>query len=260
MPIAKNKTDRLFIVRHGESTGNVDPEQYKKLLQRVPLTARGWQQALACGDFLAAFLEAGGDLTQRRIALWHSSYTRARQTAKGIFAAIERFDPYVFERDTIVEISFGYATGMSDEEASKAFPHYGEHLVSSKQQRTKHFLESPNGESRADVGLKARIFFDSVHRKTAEFGITDHIFVSHGSTSRIIAKEWLNLPYEVTDAESNPDNCDVRMIARDAQDTHYQDYGYIYASGHARETKPVRYSSALERLRSDIYTPDFAHP
>jgi broad specificity phosphatase PhoE len=264
--IIPTKVERLFIVRHGESIANVDPSVYRHTAEyefgipdeKVWLTPVGWEQALACGRFLNAYLEPDQDVGERRIAIWYSSFLRARQTAKGIFTALEPKISHVYERDTMVEVSFGYADGLPESEVQKKFPEYWAQLKRAEAFRTKHFLASPNGESRASVASRVDLFIASLQRKTEEHGITDHIVVTHGATARLIAKQWLGHRYEITDASRNLNNCDVVMIAKDPENSGYLDYGRIYEKGVPKANVPVRYDTAFDRLHSAEFTPSFA--
>ena len=256
------KAQRLFLVRHGESEGNVNKDVHRQTPDHfISVTERGWrEQILPCGPFLRAHIAKEGGLENRRFALWHSSFLRACQTAKGIHMAIQDLNPEVHMRDSLGEISYGHADGLGDEVAAQEYPDYGSQRQRDSSHNTMHFLRFPNGESRADVGVRVRLFIESLQRKVKESGITDHIVVTHGVTLRVIVKEWLNLHFSETDQEKNPGNCDVRLIARRTEGVGFEDCGYIYRRGLVVEPQIVPHRRAIDRMASDEYIPRFARP
>lgn len=81
--------DRIILVRHAESRGNVDDETYTNLPDpAVPLTTKGHEQARQAGVRIRNMLNAGGQPYQ--VYFYTSPYTRTVQTYEGIAAA---FDP-----------------------------------------------------------------------------------------------------------------------------------------------------------------------
>ncbi len=75
--------NRLFLVRHGGSTGNAQPIFYNYNDSALCLTTDGVQQALATGEMLA---NVGGPLWMKPgnfdLEVYASEYFRARQTAR----------------------------------------------------------------------------------------------------------------------------------------------------------------------------------
>lgn len=105
---------RIFLIRHGQSQGNLDG-----IIQGAddPLTALGRQQASAAGDWLAQ----RGDITH----LYASPLARARETAGIIGAAIGQTP--VLEPG-LAEIDAGVAAGQLWEEWTLANPDAAERI------------------------------------------------------------------------------------------------------------------------------------
>ena len=92
MPAAEHWPERLWIVRHGQSQGNLARDAAEEndahvidLAMRdvdVPLSPLGHDQATAVGRWFAALPD-----DQRPEVLLSSPYLRARQTAEAICAA-----------------------------------------------------------------------------------------------------------------------------------------------------------------------------
>lgn len=64
---------RIFLVRHGESLGNLSDSAYRQFGDHnVPLTEWGYRQALAAGESIAAYL-AGLTDAAPKATVWHLS-------------------------------------------------------------------------------------------------------------------------------------------------------------------------------------------
>eukprot|EP00566_Odontella_aurita_P023176 CAMPEP_0113547742 /NCGR_PEP_ID=MMETSP0015_2-20120614/12521_1 /TAXON_ID=2838 /ORGANISM="Odontella" /LENGTH=140 /DNA_ID=CAMNT_0000448323 /DNA_START=107 /DNA_END=525 /DNA_ORIENTATION=- /assembly_acc=CAM_ASM_000160 len=55
-----NRVERIILVRHGESLGNIDETSYGRLADwRIPLTDAGKEQARAAGRTIRGLMESG---------------------------------------------------------------------------------------------------------------------------------------------------------------------------------------------------------
>src|SRR3954447_26727919 len=146
----------LWLVRHGESMGNVaDAQAHSSGSGRleldvrdpdVPLSPAGESQADAPGAWLAA-LPAG----QRPTTVLSSPFTRAAGTARRAIAASGldltiRYDERLRERD------FGAFDGMTGEGIRAEYPDEARR----RELLGKFYYRPPGGESWADVALRAR--------------------------------------------------------------------------------------------------------
>jgi 2,3-bisphosphoglycerate-dependent phosphoglycerate mutase len=157
--------EKLWIVRHGQSAGNVARDAaYDAGLSvidiairdvDVPLSARGHEQAAALGRWFAALPEAS-----RPEVVLSSPYVRARQTAKAICEAggvtEAARQPIVDER--LREREFGVLDRLTTAGIREKFPEIAEHRAL----LGKFYHRAPGGESWADVILRLRSALDTI--------------------------------------------------------------------------------------------------
>jgi broad specificity phosphatase PhoE len=224
---------RFLLIRHGESTANADPSVYRQLPDaRIPLSAKGWQQAQGAGDFLARYLKENPDPVG--VCLFTSSFLRARQTAQAIYNSLREAPPKVSEYDWLVEQDFGIAQGYGDKQEAwhEDFPAHGEHVKRHTDHGARHFAPKPSGESRADVTFRVQGAMQSAFREQADTGRSTFIIATHSVALRQFVKALLKLPYEISDADPSPGNCDIRLLQR-RDEGGFGDFGYIWKNGAA---------------------------
>lgn len=165
----------LWIVRHGQSAGNVARDVAEASGERtidiadrdvdVPLSALGEQQADALGNWFARLpLEAMPEVVMC------SPYVRARQTSERILAAM-RANPAYIERDSSVtrcrsderlrEKEFGILDRLTPLGIHHKFPELAEQRL----HVGKFYFRPPGGESWCDVILRLRSFLEMVTRE-----------------------------------------------------------------------------------------------
>jgi broad specificity phosphatase PhoE len=156
---------RLWIVRHGQSAGNVAREQAVAaglpmidLPIRdvdVPLSPLGESQAAALGHWFAAL-----PAEQRPEVVLSSPYIRACQTAKAVCAAggtaSDAARPLVDER--LREREFGIFDRLTTAGIKARHPDLAEHRAL----LGKFYHRPPGGESWADVILRLRSALDTI--------------------------------------------------------------------------------------------------
>src|SRR5262249_37193232 len=83
---------RIFLVRHGESRGNIEPKEYLTVHDpAIPLTQSGYEQALEAGAAIKKYLEERGESFPSNLhglKLWHSPFLRTKQTSRGILEGL----------------------------------------------------------------------------------------------------------------------------------------------------------------------------
>jgi broad specificity phosphatase PhoE len=155
----------LWIVRHGQSAGNVARDAADAaglgmidLALRdvdVPLSALGEQQARALGRWFASLPEG-----ERPEVVLSSPYVRARQTAQAICdaggVASGTRPPLLDER--LREREFGILDRLTGAGIREKFPEQAEHRAL----LGKFYHRPPGGESWADVILRLRSALDTV--------------------------------------------------------------------------------------------------
>jgi len=156
--------DRLWIIRHGQSAGNVARDAaHEAELDRiaisgrdvdVPLSRLGEEQAAALGHWFAS-----GDEDDRPDVLLSSPYRRALQTARhfrdaGGAAANER----ICMDERLREKEFGILDGLTTQGIVRHFPEQADF----RRTLGKFYHRPPGGESWADVILRLRSLLDTV--------------------------------------------------------------------------------------------------
>ncbi|HEV2746935.1 MAG TPA: histidine phosphatase family protein [Allosphingosinicella sp.] len=157
--------EKLWIVRHGQSAGNVARDtaiagghSVVDIAVRdvdVPLSELGEAQARALGHWFAALPEAA-----RPEVVISSPYVRARQTARAVCEAGGvgggRRPPIVDER--LREREFGIFDRLTAAGIRDKYPDLAEHRAL----LGKFYHRAPGGESWADVILRLRSALDTV--------------------------------------------------------------------------------------------------
>jgi len=156
--------DLLWIVRHGESAGNVARDAaYASglavidIAERdvdVPLSDLGERQSRALGDWFGAL---GDD--ERPTAVLTSTYLRARQTAQSIRDAggVAHHAPTVID-ERLREKEFGVLDRLTKLGIEQRFPDQAQ----LRARIGKFYFRPPGGESWCDVILRLRSVLDTV--------------------------------------------------------------------------------------------------
>ncbi|WP_205481207.1 histidine phosphatase family protein [Sphingomonas arenae] len=158
--------DRLYLVRHGQSQGNVarDKADAEGLAHigisirdvDVPLSDLGHSQAIAAGRWFAALPD-----DQKPEVILSSPYLRARQTAKHICEqgglAGGKARTVIDER--LREREFGIFDGLTTIGIREKYPEEAAH----RRRLGKFYHRPPGGESWADVILRLRSAMNSIN-------------------------------------------------------------------------------------------------
>lgn len=156
--------ERLWIVRHGQSAGNVAREQAMafnedriSITQRdvdVPLSPLGQEQAIALGRWFAQ-----GQADDRPDVLLCSPYVRARQTAQ-LFrdAGGARAEEAICGDERLREKEFGILDGLTTTGILHLQPEQAEY----RRLLGKFYHRPPGGESWCDVILRLRSLMDTI--------------------------------------------------------------------------------------------------
>ena len=210
----------FLLIRHCESTANNNENRLQRLPDHaVPLSFNGHGQAEQLGEFLKIYLSRW----QKKIfRLWVSPYTRTRQTADHVEPYIQEWLIDRREHLGLVEQQWGLFDGLTDEEMIELYPQESEYYYRCKEHQGKFWARIPLGESPYDVANRVHESFGTFHRDYEKKSVEHNIIISHGTTNRAFAMQWLHKSPEWYDAEPNPVNGSVRLI----EDT--TDYGYIY--------------------------------
>ena len=192
------KYEKIILVRHGESQGNVDPDVYERVPDwRLDLTERGCRQAMAAGVEVARLVPQG------EVQAYVSPYRRTMRTyecmAQAFAGRVRMFqDPRLREQD------WGH---LREAKATKEI----------KRERDEYgtfWFRFPDGESGADVYDRVTSFMDTLWRDMLDTGFTSRaaLIVTHGLTMRLFCMRWFHWTVEQYEQLANPGNCEFKVL------------------------------------------------
>ncbi|MBB3962566.1 2,3-bisphosphoglycerate-dependent phosphoglycerate mutase [Rhizobium metallidurans] len=204
---------RIFLVRHGESLGNLDERAYGQFGDHnVPLTRWGHQQAIGAAEAIACYLDTLDDASVQ-LHIWYSPFLRTRQTKDALLAVLPRHLIGKVREDYLLrEQDFGLFTEIYDHaEQRQKFPDEFEKWARLRNNSGKFYARPPDGESRADVAQRMRLFLQTTLHGTRD-GSDNVIIVGHGVTNRAFEMNFLQQPVDWFERSYNPGNADVTLI------------------------------------------------
>ena len=199
---------RIVLVRHGESTGNLDESEYTRTPDsQIPLTKNGHVQATQTGAMLRNLFDANDD-EDYKCFFYISPYRRSKQTALGIAQAFEKSHiSGVREEPQLREQDFGNFQDLQQKKAEKRERRYF----------GRFFYRFPNGESGADVFDRMTIFEDHMVRDidAGRFDTdTNMILCTHGLTLRLFLMRWFHWTVAEYERVANPANSTPIVLER----------------------------------------------
>lgn len=215
---------RIFLIRHGESEGNVDHAAYVKHGDpHVPLTDKGWRQAAGAGAFLRHYLAERGSAPPHRI--WSSPFLRTRQTLRGVLEGLGEdayaVPPAIREDLRLAEQSYGYLPYV---ESQQGFFHrqVGKALAAFSRAVHAHnpfMAVTPLGESPLHAYQRIDSFVNTFYRDRERRGAAadeDVLIVSHGATIKSFMMRWFHIPLSGWPQLETPGNTDILMLEKEA--------------------------------------------
>jgi 2,3-bisphosphoglycerate-dependent phosphoglycerate mutase len=205
---------RIFLVRHGESLGNIDDKAYRQFGDHnVPLTQWGYRQALEAGRTIASYLDGLPGAEPRKLNVWFSPFLRTRQSKDALLEALPSGLVEDVREDYLLrEQDFGLFTEIYDHaEQKKRFPEEFEKWARLRNTSGKFYARPPDGESRADVAQRVRLFLQTVMLGSRNRNV-NVIIVGHGVTNRAFEMGFLQHSVDWFERSDNPGNADVTLI------------------------------------------------
>ena len=162
----QNWPERMWLVRHGQSQGNVarDAAHEAGLLTididvrdvDVPLSELGMRQAEAAGRWFASLPD-----DERPEVILSSPYIRARQTAEAICkaGALAGGPARTIIDERLREREFGVFDGLTTIGIREKYPEEADH----RKRLGKFYHRAPGGESWADVILRLRSMLNTIN-------------------------------------------------------------------------------------------------
>lgn len=199
---------RLFLIRHGESEGNVDKSKYfEKLDCDIALTPKGEADAKLAADrvynILRYFhLEKSYPCNfVESISLFHSTYFRATQTAN------------IFSEEINKREGCGVARTFSSPLCREREWGSLRDIVESRMKTEKHFnfyYRPLNGESFADAYLRATMFHQWMMLNKGNYN--NVVVVAHGEFNKVYLMHLLNWSIEQFDRTAHQKNGEVWLV------------------------------------------------
>ena len=171
----------IYLIRHGEAEHNVD----KTVMAHThdsqhSLTELGHKQAQVTAEFFKTIVSP-------KTVLYSSPYLRTMQTAQAIHSALPEGVPF-FENPLIREWELGNLYDFADRtpEKKKEFKAAGQ-----------FYFRFQNGESLADVYLRATMFMNTVVERVKQQQRYDNVvIVTHAAFIHMLLTFLMNWPIE----------------------------------------------------------------
>ena len=192
------RPNRIILIRHGESEGNVDKNQYQFTPDyALNLTLKGIEQARQAG------LEIREIIGSETIHAYVSPYFRTRQTYQNLREGISENIIKMIEDPRIREQEWGHLR----------HPDENEGIIQQRDSFSTFYYRIPDGESGADVFDRVSTFLETLYR---DFNKPDYpqntLIVTHGLTLRMFLMRWFHWTVEEFENLLNPHNCQVVVM------------------------------------------------
>jgi len=234
---AFKKPIRIFLIRHAESEGNVDPKAYETYQDHaLPLTARGTKMSESTGAMLSGYLnklsrEASLDLINDSLGIFVSPYARTRATLQGLLdGGLSDFvaEESVWESQYLTEMDWGLFEGDGWQlEEIREMPEY-ERNRCKRAKSGKFYARCPNGESVKDVVMRVDLFIRRLLRRylASSYKQNTFVIVSHGVTIRAFIMRWFHMGPLWYEKSTNHPNCSVYEIFESESKFIFGGYGH----------------------------------
>ncbi len=191
------KPKNIFLIRHGQSEGNVDYNYYShKQDYTLLLTELGKQQAIEAGKNLLNLIDEKSKSFFYVSPLW-----RTRMTFEGILEGLNFKRDYNWrEEPRIREQEWGHLRDKEEcDRVDKERNDFGS-----------FYYRIPDGESCADVYDRMSDFFNTLHRDFQKEDFPENcIIITHGTSIRCFLMRWFHWTVEEFESVCNPKNCEI---------------------------------------------------
>ncbi|MBK9191395.1 MAG: phosphoglycerate mutase family protein [Crocinitomicaceae bacterium] len=194
------KPNRIILVRHGESEGNIDKSLYNvKPDYALELTEKGKAQAREAG---LKIKELAGD---ESLFFYVSPMWRTRSTFEQIVHSMKGSEIRYKEEPRIREQEWGHLrTKQESIEIESRRDSYGT-----------FYFRIPEGESAADVYDRVSDFFGTLHRDFRKDDFPQNaVIVTHGMSIRLFLMKWFHWSVEEFELLANPGNCEIILMEK----------------------------------------------
>jgi broad specificity phosphatase PhoE len=194
----EHRPNRIILVRHGESEGNLDDTIYERVPDhRIGLTPKGFDQARETGEVIRDLLDG------ESVEVYVSPYVRTRQTLEALALPVA-------ERDVRVEPRLREQDWANFQDPAD--------IAEQKEQRDRYghfYYRFTHGESGSDVYDRVSTFLESMHRnfQTPE-APRNVVIVTQGLTMRLFCMRWFHWSVEYFESLDNPGNAQPVVLWR----------------------------------------------
>jgi len=192
------KPNRIILIRHGESEGNLDKDKYRTVPDyALNLTSKGIEQAQKAG------IEIKQIIGQESVYAYVSPYFRTRQTLQYLKEGIGDNIARVIEDPRIREMDWGHLR----------HPDENDEIAKRRDEYSTFYYRVLDGESGADVFDRVSTFLETMFR---DFRKSDYpqntLIVTHGLTLRLFLMRWFHWTIEEFENLLNPQNCQIVVM------------------------------------------------
>jgi len=218
-----NNNINIFLVRHGESEGNVDMKAHQKKINRmIQLTKRGKKQAQLTGNFLSE----NYNINKENTLMISSSFKRAEQTADNMNISL-KLKNYLDDR--LVERNHGVFEGLTKKECFQQFPKEAEYYFKQNKSKNYYFTKALMGESPVDVSIRFQLFWNDLLKDIKQQSLLENvILVAHGITNLVIQKYLGEYNVEWYEEQRPNPNCSIVQFIVNRQSNKIIDCGLIF--------------------------------
>jgi len=196
------KPNRIILIRHGESEGNLNKDKYRTVPDySLNLTQKGIEQAKQAGHEIKKIIET------ENMYVYHSPYFRTRQTFQHLKEGLEENVVKVIEDPRLREMDWGHLR----------HPDENDEIAKRRDEYSTFYYRVPDGESGADVFDRVSTFLETMYR---DFRKSDYpqntLIVTHGLTLRLFLMRWFHWTVEEFENLLNPHNCQIVVMQQQA--------------------------------------------
>ncbi|MFN8410969.1 MAG: histidine phosphatase family protein [Anaerolineales bacterium] len=201
------RPEKIILVRHGESEGNIDKSLYNSTPDfALKLSPTGVEQAKQAGIEIHKIIEDGS------MYAYLSPYYRTRETYQHISESLKDNVIKAVEDPRLREQDWGHLRHQDE----------NKNINEERDNFSTFYYRIPDGESGADVFDRVSNFLDTLHRDFEKIDFPENVLiVTHGLTMRLFLMRWFHWTVEEYENLRNPKNCQI-VIMEKQFDNHYQ--------------------------------------
>mmetsp|Transcript_13216 Transcript_13216/g.27761 ORF Transcript_13216/g.27761 Transcript_13216/m.27761 type:complete len:320 (-) Transcript_13216:21-980(-) len=200
---------RIFLMRHGQSLGNVDESAYVNTADwRIPITDLGRKQAKDAGKLLREKISED----DAKVVFYVSPYLRTHQTLNELLPFFDESEILaVQEEPRISEQQIGNFQNVQQ-------------VLNAKDERSKFgrfYYRFPSGEAGLDVYSRVSSFITTLVRDCTQYNLAGHdlddvnvVIVTHGLALRLFLMRWFQFSVHDFEESYNPDNCELVTLEK----------------------------------------------